>query len=49
MQSADNEESCKQWFLTAVPCLCSIEAKKQLKPKQLFCGKKKKILVIYSD
>ncbi|XP_026822178.1 ankyrin repeat and LEM domain-containing protein 2 [Rhopalosiphum maidis] len=36
MQSDENEESCKQWFLTAVPCLCSIEAKSGLKPKQLF-------------
>lgn len=39
MQSADNEESCKQWFLTAAPCLCNIKAKSKLKPKQLFCGK----------
>ncbi|CAH1736145.1 unnamed protein product [Aphis gossypii] len=37
MQSDDNEESCKRWFLSAVPCLCSIEAKSSLKPKKLFC------------
>jgi hypothetical protein len=49
MQSDDNEESCKQWFLTAVPCLCSIEAKSGLKPKQLFSGKYAKYLVINSD
>ncbi|XP_060872004.1 ankyrin repeat and LEM domain-containing protein 2 [Metopolophium dirhodum] len=37
MQSDDDDElSCKQWFSTAVPCLCSIETKR-LKPKQLFC------------
>jgi len=43
MQSDDDDElSCKQWFSTAVPCLCSIETEietKRLKPKQLFCGK----------
>lgn len=39
MQSADNEESCKQWFLTANPCLCNIETKSRLRPKQLFLGK----------
>lgn len=37
--STDNEESCKQWFLAAVPCLCNIETNARLKPKQLFCGK----------
>lgn len=39
MQSTDNEESCKQWFLTADPCLCNIETKSRLKPKQLFWSK----------
>lgn len=49
MQSDDDDElSCKQWFLTAVPCLCNIETKR-LKPKQLFCGKYTKYLVINSD
>lgn len=38
MQSIDNEESCKQWFLSAEPCLCNIETKPRLKPKQLFWG-----------
>lgn len=38
-QSIDTEELCKQWFLTAGPCLCNIEAKPRLKPKQLFWGK----------
>jgi len=37
--STDNEESCKQWFLDAVPCLCNIETNTRLKPKQLFYGK----------
>jgi len=46
MQFDDNEESCKRWFLTAVPCLCSIEAKSSLKPKKLFCGMYEKYLVI---
>lgn len=36
MQPTDNEESCKLWFLNAEPCLCNIEAKPRLKPKQLF-------------
>ncbi|KAL5233652.1 hypothetical protein ACI65C_001062 [Semiaphis heraclei] len=49
MQSNDDDElSCEQWFSTAVPCLCSIETKR-LKPKQLFCGKYTKYLVIHSD
>jgi len=49
MQSnGDDELSCEQWFSTAVPCLCSIETKR-LKPKQLFCGKYTKYLVIHSD
>lgn len=39
MQSVDNEESCKQWFLTSDTCLCNIETKSRLRPKQLFLGK----------
>lgn len=39
IQIADNEETCKQWFLTAHSCLCNIETKPRLKPKQLFWGK----------
>lgn len=38
MQFADNEESCKQWFLAAEPCLCHIESRPRLKPKQLIWG-----------
>lgn len=39
IQSIDTEELCKQWFITADPCSCNIEAKPRLKPKQLFWGK----------
>lgn len=39
IQTADNEDICKQWFLNAYTCLCNIEAKPRLKPKQLFSGK----------
>lgn len=39
LQSADNEQSCKEWFLTANSCLCDIKTKTRLKPKQLFLGK----------
>lgn len=34
----NDEECCKQWFLTVNPCSCNIEAKPPLKPIQLFLG-----------
>lgn len=37
-QPVENEQDCKKWFLSADPCLCNIEFKPRLKPKQLFWG-----------
>lgn len=39
IQPIENEQDCKQWFLSTDPCLCNIESKPRLKPKQLFWGK----------
>lgn len=39
LQFDDNEENCKQWFLSTYPCLCKTNVR--LKPKQLFLGKYK--------
>lgn len=36
--TVDNEETCKQWFLSAHSCQCNIETKQRLKPKKLFWG-----------
>lgn len=38
MELTDDEESCKQWFLTVDPCSCIIEVKPLLKPIKLFSG-----------
>lgn len=38
MELIDDEESCKQWFLTVDPCSCITETKPLLKPIQLFLG-----------
>lgn len=38
-QFDDNEENCKQWFLSTCPCSCKTNLR--LKPKQLFSGKYK--------
>jgi len=48
VQTIENEESCKQLFLSADNCSCNIKVQPRLKPKQLFWGKNELIIRYYT-